>query len=237
MSFSEFFNAVKNAEFSFVGIGEWLASIYYSITENPDIVSVWQFLTDTYNAYLIPLTLLFIVIGLTVAFYGQKITGIIKFWVFFVIGFSVGVHYLSPIIPDTVHIQSWIIGLVVAIVTAVLYKYLYYALIAAAVGYSVYLSCYAGFFISATSTYTAGKSTVSLVVALVCVAIVLAFNKWTDRILTAALGGYIVASSFSGGIYNLSSLFPNSEYLGTLIVALVIAAIGFIFQFKKREVY
>ena len=237
MSFSEFFNAVKNAEFSFAGIGEWLTSIYYSITENPDIVSIWQFLTDAYNTYLIPLTLLFIAVGLVVAFYGQKITGIIKFLIFFVIGFSVGVHYLSPIIPDTVQIKSWIIGLVVAIVTAVLYKYLYYALIAVAVGYSVYLTCFAGFFIDATRIYTAGKATISLIVALVCVVIVLAFNKWAERALTATLGGYIVASSFSGGIFNLSSLFPNNEYLGTLIVAVVIAVIGFIFQFKKREVY
>ena len=239
MSFVEFFNTVKSAEFSFYGIRDWIVSIYESIVENPDIVNIWNFITEKFNTYLVPISILLTLLGLVVCFYGQKITGIVKFIIFFIIGFAVGVHFLFPIIPDTVGLKSWVIGIVVAIVAAVLYKYLYYALISVAVGYSVYRICFTGFFIKATAEYTAGKGFISLLVALGCVAVVLAFNKWTERILTAFFGGYISALALNRGILHFTALpiFAGSEWVGILILTVALGADGFAFQIKHRELY
>ena len=239
MSFVEFFNTVKNAEFSFYGIRDWIVSIYESIVENPDIVNIWNVILDKFNTYLVPISIILVAFGLTICFYGQKITGIVKFILFFIIGFAIGVHFLFPIVPDTVGLKSWVIGLVVAIVAAVLYKYLYYALIAVAVGYSVYRICFTGFFIKATAEYTAGKGFISLLVAIGCVALVLAFNKWTERILTAFLGGYISTLALNRGILHFTSLpiFEGSEWVGILILTVALGVVGFAFQVKHRELY
>lgn len=239
MGFQEFFQAVKNAEFTFLGIKDWLLSLFFSATENPDVINIWQFIKNTYNTYLIISTIIVIALGAAVSLFGQKFCGIIKFCLFFFIGFIVGVQFLSPIIPESIPIKSWITGLVVATVVAVLYKYLYYLLLSVAVAYSVYRICFTGFFISVTKQLTAGKAMVSLIVALVCVVLVLILRKWIERLLTAFLGGYVIAAAFNYGIWRFTGLsfLVGREWLGLLIVGGVIAIGGFIVQVRQREVF
>ncbi len=181
MSFSDFFNAVKNAEFTFIGIRDWILSIYYSITADSDIVNIWQFLSGAFNTYIVIFSIVVISIALAIAFFGQKMTGIIKFCLFFILGFCIGARYLAPIIPDTVMIKSWIIGLVVAVVTAVLYKYLYYALLSVAVGYSVYRIFFTSYFLPFITPLTEGRIDVCIAIAVVFIIITLIFNKWVER--------------------------------------------------------
>ena len=164
MTLAEFFGAVKEARFTFIEIKDFIVSLFQSVLNDDGVIDIWQFLHSAYSSYIIPISLVLISLAAAVAFYGRRISGIVKFILFFLIGFTVGVAYLSPIIPDNVNIPSWTIGLVVAVVMAVLYKYLYYVLLTVALTYSLYRIFYTGFFISLTAPYTAGKAMVSLLV-------------------------------------------------------------------------
>jgi hypothetical protein len=238
MSFLEFFNTLKNAEFTFGSIIDWILSIFRSVPLDPDNAYIWQFIKDSYNSYLLVSSIIAICLAVAIAFFGQKMTGILKFCFFFAVGFSVGVRYLAPIIPESINIKSWIIGLVVAVVVAVLYKYLYYLLLIAAVGYSVYRLAFT-VFMTQSPDFSFMRCAVCLSISAVFVIIALIFNKWLERLLTSFLGGYLVAVAFNYGIYRFTSLpfLDGIEWVGTLVIGAVIAIPAFIVQVKKREVY
>ena len=239
MGFLDFLNAVKNAEFTFPGIWEWIKSIYNSVITESDFVGIWEFISDKYNSYLISASVIAVALGVIIAFVGERVAGFVKFSLFFVLGFSIGICYLSPVIPEGVEIKSWIVGLVVGIVAAVLYKYLYYVLLVSAVGYSVYYICYSGAYLVSLTGMVQGKMVPSIIVAVIGVVLVLILNKWIERILTAALGGYLVAVAFNYGIYDYTSFsfLLGIEWVGILVVAAVIAIAGFAVQVKNRDVY
>jgi hypothetical protein len=239
MTVGEFFGTVKEAGFTFTGIFEWIKSLFTSLTENAGVIDIWQFITNAYNSYIIPISLVLITVSLAIAFYGRRISGIIKFIFFFLIGFAVGVNFLSPVIPESIKLDSWIIGLIVAVVVAVLYKYLYYVLLVVAVGYSVYRISYTGFFITATAQYTAGKALVSLLIALALAVAAIIFNSWVERVITASLGGYLAATVFNAGIWNYTSLpfLAGIEWVGILVISATVGLLGLYFQIIHREVY
>ena len=239
MSFADFWNILKEAQFTFTGIIEWVVALYHSVIENADIAPIWQYITTFFNTYLLPVCAVLSVLLLAVAFFGQKMSGVLKFTLFFIIGFFVGVRYLSPVIPENVFVPAWAVGAVVAIVIAVFYRFMFYILMTASVGYSVYRICYTGFSIKEATQYTAGKALVSLAVALVLVVIVLVFIKWAERLLTAFFGSWLAVIVFNKGVWSFTSLsfLVGRENTAVLVVSGVIALIGFIVQVKKRHVY
>ena len=239
MGLQEFFGAVKNADIAFTEIRNFVLSVTSSAAANPDFANIWQFIKNSYNTYLLVSSVIAITIAIAIGFFGQKMTGVLKFCLFFMTGFVTGVEFLFPLLPESISIKAWIIGLIAAIIVAVLYKYLYFVLLIISVGYSVYRICFTGFFIAATAQYTAGKALVSLGVAAAAVILALIFNKWIERLLTACLGGAIAAFAFNYGVYRFTALsfLVGREWLGIVVVAGVIALIGFFYQVKRREIY
>ena len=238
-SFAEFFTAVKEARFGFGEIWDYIVSLYYEMTVNPDISSIWNgFMSVIEPIYKTVMTLA--VVGcIIIAFFGKKLKGFLSFVFFFVIGFALGTHLLAPIIPEAVKIPGWLVGLVVALVSGVLYRFLYYILYVLTVGYGSYLLIFNGFYLSKEVTYTTGKAIVCLVVAAVVVAAALIFRKYIEMVGTAFLGGWLAAWVFANYIYayTLLPVFAKVQWLGLLIPAVIIAAFGSVVQIKTRRRY
>ncbi len=238
-SFAEFFKAVKTAEFDFAAIRDYIVSVYYEMTVNPDISEIWNGIMSLI-APIFKFVMIAVVVGcLLIAFFGKKIKGFLTFVGFFVLGFTAGIYFLTPIIPETVTIPGWLVGLVVAIVAAVIHRFLYYFVYALAVGYSVYIITFNGFYISSIASYTMGKALVCLFVSLICVIIAFAVRKYIEMVGTAALGAYLATVVFIKNIYDFSALpiFASAPWVAILIPTAVIGILGAIVQIKTRRRY
>jgi MFS family permease len=238
-SFAEFFNCVKEARFNFSVIGEAIASLYYDITQNPDISAIWNGIMNAIQGSYQAVMTLFVIGCILVALFGKKIIGILKFLFFLVVGFALGTHLLTPLFPANVQIPGWIMGLVVGIISAVLARFLYLILYTVSIGYGTYILVYNGFQMQSNATYTAGKALACLIVALIVVVAAIIFKKYVEMAGTAMLGGWCASLIFTKCIYNYVALpfLTGIEWLGILIPTLIIAVIGVIVQVKTRRRY
>ena len=238
-NFADFFNAVKEARFGFGSFWQWVTELYYSITENADIAKIWsgimRFIAPFYGA--VPYIL--IVLSLVVAFFGRKMMPVLKFAFFFLIGFVLGVYYITPWIANVVAVPGWVCGLVIAVVAAVLYRFLYIAGYSVACIYSVYILCYSGFYIKQPTAYTTGKALVCLAVAAIALILAILLQKYLEMFGTALLGGYFVAIIFRAFIFDYRTLgfLANAPKVATFAISFLIAVPAAVFQYRTRRKY
>ena len=182
---------------------------------------------------LLPLVLfaLFAVI----AFFGKRIYPVLRFLVFFVLGFGLGIYLLAPLMLGVLpNMPPWIIGLAAGIVLSVLSKFLYFVVLTAAVGYVAYVACFSGTGVDVLKGNTVG----AIVAAAILVVVVFAFLKYFEMLLTSCLGGYgiaaVVRSLFD---YTSFKVFEGKEWMIILGVTLLFAIPAFIVQIKTRKRY
>ena len=238
-NFSEFFTCVKEARFSFEYIWDAIVSLYSDITLNSDISAIWSSIMDGI-ASAHKLVMMLLVIGcVAVAFFGRKMIGFLKFIFFFIIGFALGTHLLTPLILEAVEIPGWLVGTVVALVAAVLYRFLYVVLYSVIAGYGMYILTYHGFYLQGESDYSNAKAIYCLIAAVVAVIIALVLKKYIEMLGTAVLGGWLASWIFVNFVYDFSALpvFGGITRVAILVPAVAVAAVGAIVQIKTRKRY
>lgn len=238
-SFGEFLTCVKEARFTFDVVKDWIVSFFLSVKSNPDIAVIWDSLMHwIYSARILLITIL-IVICLGVAFFGRKIIGILKFCFFFVVGFVIGTHYLAPLLPSEIDIPAWIIGIVLALIAAVLYKFLYIICYTVVIGYSAYVFAYYGFFMNSDATYSSGRATACLVVAIVFLVLALIFKKYVEMVITAFLGSWCSVLLFRYHIckFEKLALFSGHFWIAIMIPTIILTAVTAVVQIKTRRRY
>ena len=238
-NFGEFFNAIKEARFGFGSFWQWVTELYYSITKNPDISNIWSAIMRFLDPFYSVVPYMLIILSLIVAFFGRKMMPVLKFAFFFLIGFVLGVYYITPLIEKVVVVPGWVCGLVIAVVSAVLYRFLYVAGYSVACVYSVYILCYSGFYIKETTAYTTGKALVCLAVAAVALILAFLLQKYLEMFGTALLGGYFVAVIVRGFIFDYRTLgfLANNPKIGAFVISFLIAVPATIFQYRTRRKY
>lgn len=230
-SFLDFFKALKEAEFDFEALEEFIFDLYTAIMfNNSDMIKILSSIEgfmDTISAFI---PYIVIVAMLVVALFGKKLLSILKFLTFFVVGFGLGVYFIPPLLEDIVNIPGWVSGLVVGILAAVLYRFVYIVLYSVAVCYSVYILV----------EISLGQPIVSLVVALVALILAFILKKYIEMLGTAMIAGYVIAITVSTSIYDYTTelnFLDGIEWVGILVVTLIVAIPGFLFQFKTRKRY
>ena len=238
-NFSEFFTCVKEARFSFEYIWDAIASLYNDIAANPDISAICNSIMDSIESVYKFVMILLVIGSVAVAFFGRKMIGFLKFIFFFIIGFALGTHLLTPLILEAVEIPGWLVGTVAALVAAVLYRFLYVVLYSVVAGYGMYILTYHGFYIQGESAYSNAKATYCLIAAVVAVIIALVLKKYIEMLGTAVLGGWLASLIFASSVYDFTVLpvFGGISRVAILVPAAVIAAIGAIVQVKTRRRY
>ena len=238
-SFGEFFAALKEARFGFGAFWQWVTDLYYSMTANPDIAKVWDGLMNLIQPIYAAVPYILILLSLIVAFFGKKVMPVLKFVFFFVIGFALGVHFITPLLGRVVTVPGWVCGLVIAVVSAVVYRFLYMASYAIACLYSVYILFYSGFYISPVIEHTTARALFCLGIAAVAVILAFMLRKYLEMLGTAMLGGYLVAVIFRGFIfdYRQLSFLAATPKVGAFLIAFLIGIPAALFQYKKRRKY
>ncbi len=234
MGFAEIVDPIIKGAYSFAQIWENLLKFLSDMWADVHIQNLWgelwAFISNLGGA--IPFVLLGV--WLVVTFLGKRIYGFLRFIAFFIAGFALGVYFVSPFVLQWMPVlPTWTIGLVTGVVAAVLSKLLYIILYAAIPGYAVYLLFCGGFILPLKDNYI-----VALLVALVAVVLLFVFRKYVETAGIALLGGYGVACVVRG-FYDYTSwdAFVGREWLGVLILTIIVGAVGFFVQYKTRDRY
>ena len=237
--FAQFFTNVKEAKFGFDVIWDFIVSLYYAITANPDISVIWNGLMAAIESARGIIMTVLVIFGVLIALFGKKMIGFLKFLFFFIVGFALGTHLLAPLLPAEVSIAAWLIGLIIGVVAGVLYRFLYIILYSVTVGYSAYIIFYNAFYISSEPTYSAGKALTCLAFAAVVLVLAIIFKRFVEMVGTAVLGGWIATWIFAGQIYDFTvwGLFGGARWLAILIPTIIIGAVGAWIQIRTRRRY
>ena len=236
--FAEFFTNVKEAKFGFDVIWDFVVSIYYAITANPDISVIWNGIMSAIEPARGIIMTSIVAFSVLIALFGKKMIGFLKFVFFFVVGFALGTHLLAPLIPEEVTISAWIVGLVIAVVAGVLYRILYILLYSAVIGYGAYIVFYTTLTPDG-ALFSLGRSLTCLVLAAAVLALAFVFKKFIEMIGTAVLGAWLSAAVFATQIYDFTvwGIFGGTRWVALLIPTLVIGAFASWFQIKTRRRY
>lgn len=234
----QFFTDVIEARFDFAAIGEYVKNTIETLKANTAISSLWEAGLSAIASILPYLAVVFVALSLIETFFGKKLLTIQKVLGSFVVGFVLGVQYVSPIVDKVLVIQPWITGLVVGAVALILYKLIYIVAVIACAGYPVYFICYTAAYLPEVTGYTKGNMMYSGIAAAVAIVIVLLLLKYVEILGTAVLGAYFTTLCIKT-MYDFTALefLKGYESLSFYVVFGFIALLGFIFQFKTRRRY
>lgn len=237
-SFGEFINCIKEARFTFDVIWQAIVSFFTDVFAGPDVSAVWNGFLNLIGPVFRIALICGMVLALVMALFGKKLIGVVKFLAFFALGFLLGAHLLTPLLPPEVALPGWIIGIVSALILGVLSRFAYIAVYVIAFGYSAYVLTYHGFMLTPDPVYSNTRALVSLGVALVLVVLLLVFKKYVEMLGTAALGSFLAVTALVR-IYDFTAwpVFDGIEWLASLIVMGVLTLITFTFQVKTRRRY
>ena len=227
-----FFNSLINAEYGFDVIYQAIVDLLLDISSNADVLAWWGGTWEVLSFLGIWIPISLGVIFLIVTLFGKKIFSLLRFTAFFISGFVAGVYWLSPLVlPVIPTLPTWVIGVVGGIVSGVLSKLLYILFYAIVSGYSVYL-----FFCGGMIVPLAGNYVVALIAAVAAIVFAFIFRKYIEMAGTSMLGGFGVATVIRH-FYDFTAWEPfvGREWLGMLILTVVVAILGFIVQYTTRE--
>ena len=138
MSFSGLFEMFKDPSFGFNELITAVKELFFSVYNSDYILHirslVWGFFSHIER--LVPLMLFatFVVI----AFFGKRIYPVLRFILFFILGFGLGIYFLAPPILGLLpNLPTWVIGLAAGTVVSVLSKFLYPPLISVLLRYAM----------------------------------------------------------------------------------------------------
>lgn len=214
----------------FAAIGEF----FNAFKSNPGVLGLWNSIVAAIGGALPYVHIITFAFCLLVAFFGKKIFSLLRFLSFLFIGYAVGVVTIAPLfVPIMPTLPDWAVGVVIGFISAIVSKFLYFITIAITSGYAVYLAFYLGFLGFAT-----GNVIVSLLLAVGAVVLIFVLRQYIEMIITAALGGWGTALAITvWWDYTKLGFLVGIEWVGILIVAIIVGTLGFIVQFKTRERY
>lgn len=238
-SFGEFIECLAQARFGFESTWEAIRNLYYSITQNTVVENLWSALMSTLAPVVRYIPFIIMLIGIIVGLFGKKMMWLIKFVAVFLSGFTLGVYFLAPIIPESIPIPPWVTGLVIAAVSAVLCKFFYIIVYSVGITYAIYRLCYYAFFTIEAPEYTTGRMLTCLAVAAIILVISFLLFKFVEMYLSSVLGAWLLVSGFGMAFVDLGEIasLGDKSYILELSVIFVISVFAFLFQVKTRRRY
>ena len=234
----DFLNSIKEARFTFDVIWQAIVDFFTDVFANPDVSAAWNGFLNLIQPVHTIAVIVGIALALVIAFFGRKIIGVLKFALFFAVGFLLGTHLLAPLLPPEITLPGWIIGVVAALIAGVLSRFIYVVLYVISGGYATYLVAYYGFFLTPDPVYSDTRALTCLAAAAVVTVLILVFKKYVEMLGTAVLGSWLAILGIRS-IYDFTALplFEGVEWLATLIAAAIVAVIAFSVQVKTRRRY
>lgn len=229
----DFFTSILNGTFDFNGLVGFFGGLLDNAKANEGIMGIWDGFMGAVSGFL---PILLIALGALELLYGKKFLGLQKFIMSAAVGYCVGVLAIAPLINEMFPLSEMICGVVVALVAAVLCKQVYAIALFGGAGIFAYVACFAGGLLP-FELPTIGNQVLSFAGAGIVIFLVLILRKNLERLGTAFLGSYMITSAIINNFFNYPALAAGNEDLVNTIVLVVIALLGFVFQYKRRRRY
>jgi len=230
-AFTTFLDTVKNGEFGFDKIFAFIADLWASIFANEHIIETMDWINSIIAVVVPYLPYILIALSAILLLFGKRLFGLLQFLTFFVVGYLLGVFYLTDLVVGFIpSIPAFAIGLAVGLVAAVLGRLLYIIAYIVCAGYSVYLVCISGMVLPEI----AGNYMVALIVAAIAIVLALLLRKIIERLGTAFLGALGILTIVRSW-YDFTALVPGQEVLVFYVACGVLALIGFAVQQATRK--
>ena len=228
-------NELFHGEVTFAEMGDMLSGIFTDLVGHEQFLNILNYLKAQIVSFIIPALLVGMLGAFILAFFGRKLLPVVKPLFFLLLGFTVGVSVVSPLLTSIgFEIYPWIIGLIIGVILMIFSKYLYIALYVVAFAYSAYMIFMGGQLLPETVvSFTKDNMIFSL--CAVCITIVLVFllRKLIETIGTAALGGYLVALSLEGVLFELFGIGKITAV--TVIITVLVGLIGAVRQLRGKR--
>ena len=235
--FGDFISAALHGAIGFDEFVEWVKSLYYSIYENENISFIWAAIKNAFIKGSAVLSWLLLFLCLSVAFFGQRIMGVLKFIFFFLLGFVFGAHVIASFIPASVVFPPWLVGLIIGIVAAVLYRFTYIIFYGSICFYCTYILCYHNLYIGVFEGHSISKTFIAIIVAVLVTILAFSNIRAVEMVGTSILGGWLASVAIVRTMYDFTkwSIFGGKWWVAVFVVSAIFATVGFIFQFKNRK--
>lgn len=234
-SIGAFFISLVNAEFDFASLGAFFASVAEAITQNEELMNIWNTVVAATSSFAVVVPFILIVLSLLIVFFGKKMINVLRFLTCLIVGYIVGVLYVSPVINQVIPLPNYISGIVISAVSSVLSKYIYFVTVALAAGYSSYtLFCspkYIPFF-----TVLHGNAIACLIIMLVAILLAFLLLKFIEMYGTSVLGAFFISLCVRVNFVDYKLLL-SFGWIIELVWLLFIGVLGFIIQYKTRARY
>ncbi len=239
-SLISFFEIIKNGTYGFDSVLAFFTELWKLAFANEHIVSMNAWFSGILTPVLSYVPYFFIALWLVVWLFGKRLFGFFRFVAFFLVGYVLGIYYLS--VPFAVHfpaIPGWAVGLVIGLALGALSPILYYVLYAVVAGYGSYLLCISGTILPEIK----GNYVVGLIVAAVALILLLVIHNFVERFGTAFLGAYFMLYIVIHCIFDFTvpvlvflPIIP-AGYEWTVLVgsAFILAIPGFFVQQKMKK--
>ena len=232
----DFFERFTAGELGYDALKEFVIRFNEAVYTNPDMENFAE-IFSTLAAIMpyITVSLMFLFI-----FFGKKILPVIKFAVSFIVGFGFGVYLVAPLLNDAIGtVPSWVSGLLIAILASVLYRLIYIVFFALAAFFGVYTASFS-LFSALGLELTSVKVASLIVIGIIGVVIAFLFRKYVEMLATSLLGAFVMVKQIDASFFSLDyeiSLGSAFSLELTVIIATLIAIIGFWVQFRTRRRY
>ncbi len=214
-----------------------LIKIFYAVMSEPSIAPIIAYIDGFLGQWAMVVPFVLIALFITIGLFGRRMTNVIRYILFFVLGFFASVYWLVPLAQIYVpELPGYVVGLVIGIIASVLSRFIYDAVYISFIGFDVFNICYGALVFVEVTAYTKGNLILSLVIAAVFVIVALVIRKYLEMLVTALIGGIGVA-------YTVYELFDFTKFIGldsmtTIVFAGVLVAAGFmVVQYNTRIKY
>ena len=227
-----------SASYSLADIIDKLKSFALGVLANENVAPIWGMVKGAFESFRPYLVYMFLALFVVVALFGKKLLPLIRFAAFFVVGFALGVYFLTPYVHVVLPtLPAVAVGAVTGVVAALISKLLYLLCLVGVVGYDTYYICYIAM-IPFLETVTKGSTKLSLLAAAGVVVLVLLLRKYFEMLVLSLAGAWGIVTIVKR-FYDFTALsvFDGYEMIVNLAAIAVVGVVCFIFQFKTRRRY
>ena len=224
-----------HGEITFKQIGEMFSAIFNELLGHEYFLDIWTNITSYVKSFVLPAFVILAALSLTLAFFGRRILPFAKFVAFFLLGFTLGVSLIAPLLTSaSFEVMPLIIGLVMGLLLALLSKSLYIVLYILAFAYSSYMIFMGGQLLPENVvSFTKDNMIISLSVVCVTIVLVVLLRKPIEVVGTSILGGYLFSLCIDRILYELLSI-ERIEAVSIILMVLV-GLLGFVKQLKGKK--
>lgn len=222
---------IASGNINFESLTGWTDSIYEMVSSNSIVLSAWNNFVASNQFIRANLSIIFLVISLLVAFYGQKLTNVIKFVTVFTVSFCLAACYISRPLEILADLPEWVAPLIVAILVTAFGDWLFNLLAGAAAALPAYVLIMNPFY---PIPFIGGNQVVAALAAIVSLIVCFVYRKYLGRAGYALLGGFLTAQAIRN-FYDYTTFLPTLGKWLPYVVAIAIAIVGYIHQHKTRR--